>query len=79
MTETSICRRQRLPIDAGKRRYSAGAGAFELSLERSYKTKEAPVHLRYSRHAKRRARLYGISERPIADILSAMNLADGKY
>ncbi len=33
----------------------------------------------FSRHAKRRAKLYNISESTVADILTGMNLGDGEH
>lgn len=35
--------------------------------------------IRFSRHAKRRAKLYGISETTIMDILTNMNLHQGEH
>lgn len=37
------------------------------------------MEITYSRHARRRARLYGIPEAVVTDILSTMNLTDGKH
>jgi len=37
------------------------------------------MEIRFSRHAKRRARLYGISESTITAILASMNLDNGEH
>ncbi len=37
------------------------------------------MDIKFSRHAKRRAKLYGISETTITDILRNMNLHQGEY
>lgn len=36
------------------------------------------MEIKFSRHAKRRAKLYGILESTVADILSNMNLRQGE-
>jgi hypothetical protein len=37
------------------------------------------MKIKFSRHAKRRARLYGISESTVADIVTKMNLPHGEH
>jgi hypothetical protein len=37
------------------------------------------VKIKFSRHAKRRAKLYGISESMVVDILRNMNLHQGEH
>ena len=37
------------------------------------------MRIKFSRHAKRRARLYKISQSTIIDILTSMNLSEGKH
>ncbi len=37
------------------------------------------MNIKFSRHAKRRARLYGISKTTITDILMNMNLQEGNH
>ncbi len=37
------------------------------------------MEIRFSRHAKRRAKLYGISEATVIDILTNMNLHRGEH
>jgi hypothetical protein len=37
------------------------------------------MEIKLSRHAKRRAKLYGISEKIITDILETMNLHQGEH
>jgi hypothetical protein len=41
--------------------------------------KGSAAEITYSRHARRRARLYGISEVVVTGILSTMDLPDGKH
>jgi hypothetical protein len=37
------------------------------------------MKIKFSRHAKRRAKLYNISELMVSDILKSMNLSPGKH
>ncbi|MEW6417886.1 MAG: hypothetical protein AB1480_07170 [Nitrospirota bacterium] len=37
------------------------------------------MEIKFSRHAKRRAKLYGISETTVTDILANMNLHQGEH
>ena len=37
------------------------------------------MEIKFSRHAKRRARLYGVSESAVSAILEGMNLAQGEH
>lgn len=37
------------------------------------------MEIRFSRHSKRRAKLYGISESTIKDVLRSMNLHQGEH
>ncbi len=37
------------------------------------------MEIKFSRHAKKRAKLYDISEKTVMDILSNMNLHQGKH
>jgi hypothetical protein len=37
------------------------------------------VEIKFSRHAKRRAKLYGIPESIVIDILTAVNLPEGEH
>jgi len=39
----------------------------------------APMKIRFSRHAKRRAKLYGIPESTVAGIITGENLARGEH
>jgi hypothetical protein len=37
------------------------------------------MNLKFSRHAKRRAKLYGIAESKVTDILASMNFHQGEH
>lgn len=37
------------------------------------------MNIKFSRHAKRRAKLYGIPESTVTDILASMNLHQGEH
>jgi hypothetical protein len=37
------------------------------------------MNIKFSRHAKRRAKLYGIAESTVTDILASMNLHQGEH